>query len=93
MPIPFILCSTSRLAHSLQLAHAHSQLIAGADRWQPLNALTLKQWLDDVLQDALLCGEIAANQLPQRVLNVMEERLLWERIIKKSGEGGIEGFI
>lgn len=81
---PLILCSTSRLARSLQLAHARSQIAAGVERWQPLNALTLKQWLDTVIQDALLCGEIATDQLPQRVLDATEERLLWERTIEAS---------
>lgn len=82
--MPLILCSTSRLARSLQLAHARSQMAAGLQHWPPLQALTLKQWLDGVIQNAGLCGEIPADQLPLRVLDAMEERILWERTIKAS---------
>ena len=43
-----ILCSTARLARSLQQAHARTQQQAGLTQWQPLPALTLTQWLADV---------------------------------------------
>lgn len=82
-----ILCSTARLARSLRQQHAREQAAQGLARWQPLPALTLAQWLDGLLDEALLSGEVPAESAPQEILNAWQERLLWERAIDASLSG------
>ncbi len=86
---PIVLCSTVRLVRSLRLAHSRSQLAQGAVRWEPLPAMTLKQWLEDVLGEALLCGEIKSASAPSLVLGGMQERILWERAIESCLTGDL----
>ena len=83
-----VLCSTARLARSLRQCHAREQAALGMARWQPLPALTLAQWLDALLAEALLSGEVPAESAPQEVLTPWQERILWERAIEAclSGE-------
>lgn len=84
-----ILCSTARLARSLRQNHARAQAAQGLARWQPLPALTLAQWLDEVLEAALLAGEVPAESAPREVLTPWQERLLWERAIDASLGGEV----
>jgi len=79
-----ILCSTPRLAHGLRTAHAREAQASGSLKWQTLEALTLKEWLERLMQDALLCGEIQLSMAPAHVLDQIEERLLWEGIIEEN---------
>ena len=51
-------------------------------RWQPLNAVPLSQWLGQVLDEAMLLGEIGAEHLPPTELSTLQESLLWEQSIK-----------
>lgn len=81
---PLILCSTARLAHSLRQAHASAQIAAGRTQWQPLETFTLNQWLEAQIEALMLSGDIPAANAPSRVLDIMEERLLWERTIEAS---------
>ena len=82
-----VLCSTARLARSLKNAHAHTQRSAGLTLWQPLQALTLTQWLGDMTQRAMLSGAVPAQDIPHLTLNGMAERLLWEQVISKATSG------
>lgn len=75
-----IICATARLARGLKTAHNRAQRADGLDQWPTLPALTLGQWLDDVLDAALLRGEVDAANAP-KALNNLQERLLWERAI------------
>jgi probable DNA repair protein len=78
---PLILCSTARLARSLR--HLHDRkLAAQQQQWQPLLAFTLNVWLDETLEQALLCGEIAPEDVPRGSLSSSQERLLWEQAIE-----------
>lgn len=77
------ICSTARLAWAARRAHDLAQRAAGHASWQPLEALTLGQWLDDTLSRALLSGEIAPDTLPARPLGDTAELLLWERAISQ----------
>lgn len=86
---PLILCSTARLAQSLRQAHARAQIAAGLTQWQPLETYTLDQWLERQVQALMLSGDIPAANAPSRVLNIMEERLLWERTIEASLAGDV----
>lgn len=85
-----VLCSTHRLARSLRLAHDRAQAARGLSRWQPLSAQTLAQWLEGLLDEALLAGEIPAATAPARPLSALQERILWERAIEAGGVGGSE---
>jgi len=77
-----ILCSTHRLARSLRLAYGRTRRQAGDAQWQPLPAMPLVQWLEDIIGDALLCGEIQAAAAPMLVPNALQERILWEQAIE-----------
>ncbi len=79
-----VLCSTPRLARSLRLAHGRSQMAQGLSQWQPLRALTVAQWLEQILAQALLAGNISAEHTPKLALGTMQERILWERVIEAS---------
>ena len=77
-----ILCSTPRLARSLQGIFQREQVQKGILKWQPLAAMPLSQWLGQVLDEAMLLGEIDAAQLPPTELSTLQESLLWELSIK-----------
>lgn len=79
-----ILCSTARLAHSLRQAHGATRQRAGITQWQPLHALTLAHWLENVTQNALLAGQVSPQHIPQVALSGMAERLLWEQVIDRA---------
>src|SRR5690606_33638640 len=51
-------------------------------QWQPLPALTLNAWLDEWMEQALLCGNISPDEIPHGRLSSMQERLLWEQAIE-----------
>ena len=78
-----ILCSTPRLARSLQGIFQREQVRKGIVKWQPLNAVPLSQWLSQVLDEVmLLLGEIDVANMPGTELNALQESLLWEQSIK-----------
>lgn len=77
-----ILCSTPRLARSLQSAHARRQRDAGNRQWAPLPVMTLVGWLERWTEEALLTGAVAAQDAPRGALSAMQERLLWEQAIE-----------
>lgn len=76
-----IVCSTSRLARSLQQEYAQIQLNQQIEAWQPLNLKTLDNWLDELLSVALLSGDINASHAPMKRLSTVEERLIWQAVI------------
>jgi exodeoxyribonuclease-5 len=61
-----IVCSTSRLARSLQQEYAQTKINQKLASWQPLNVKTLDSWLDELLSIALLSGEIDATRAPSK---------------------------
>ncbi len=76
-----VLCSTHRLALGLRAGFDRSQIARGLRQWQPLSVQTLTQWLDSLLAEALLAGEIASDGAPGQPLSALQERILWERAI------------
>ncbi len=80
---PLILCSTPRLARSLQTVHREQQLQAGASQWHVPAITTLSEWLNNVIESAVLLGEIEAEQVPTAALNTTQEGLLWEQSIQQ----------
>lgn len=81
---PLILCSTARLARSLQLADARKQQAVSSKQWQALPVITLSGWLDDWVEQALLAGNIVIKDAPRGALSTMQERLLWEQAIEST---------
>ncbi len=81
---PIILCSTSRLSQSLKQAHGKEQIANGEKAWFSLQAMTLAQWLEDLTESALLAGGIDYSLAPRMVLDGLQERILWERVIESS---------
>ncbi len=84
MKSSLILCSTSRLARSLRVSEARRRRDEGLLRWTPLPAMELSLWLDTVIGDALLCGDISSATAPLLVPDAFQERILWERAIEDS---------
>ncbi|WP_051525471.1 hypothetical protein [Methylobacillus glycogenes] len=54
-----MLCATARLARSLQIDHGNHMRAQGHAQWPMLAALTVRQWLDEVLAQAMLSGDMA----------------------------------
>ena len=69
------LCATSRLAQGLR----NTPAVEGS-AWLTPRAMTLGQWLDELLDECLLTGE---TMLPQ-ALDPYAEGLLWEKVIAAS---------
>ena len=78
------ICATARLSRGLQDAHERKQLALGLTQWRAPEIVTLSQWLNKMLNEALLLGEIDASSLPKFVLTSAAEKLLWEEIINTS---------
>ena len=76
-----ILCPSARLARSIQNDMSRRQLQAGQKQWQSAPVLTLSQWLDNLIEEALLSGEIAK---PHTLLSPFNEQLLWQEVITQS---------
>lgn len=85
-----MLCATHRLARNLRRERDRDAAAQGLATWRPLDALTLPQWLERVCGEALLAGELPAEEAPAAVLTPAQERVLWERAIEADfdREGG-----
>lgn len=79
-----ILCSTPRLARSLQRLYQHEQIQQGLKKWQPLNAIPLSAWLKTFVDDAVVLGQIDIANMPAGELNTLQESLLWEKAIEQT---------
>ena len=88
-----VLCASSRLARNLRRDHDRIHLARGLTRWQPLRALTSDQWLDQVMQESLLGGEIPADGAPRLVLDGLQERILWDRAVEAGAGGASEEIL
>jgi len=82
-----ILCSTARLARSLRVLHHQAQRDAGFSQWQPLPSITLTQWLDAQIEQALLQGYIPLAETPRLALNHAQELELWKRVVERGLAG------
>lgn len=94
-PQKITLCATNRLSHGL-LAHAQAVLVQSNiahitqnnaqnnSVWRTPTICTLQQWLATFCEQALLLGEISANNLPQLTLSNMTEKMLWQQAIQQS---------
>ncbi|HEY0562738.1 MAG TPA: PD-(D/E)XK nuclease family protein [Methylophilus sp.] len=82
-----IVCATARLARSLQLNYQQQQIKNGATQWHAPAIMTLTEWLDSVIEAALLQGDINPTEAPVAALNPTQEGLLWEQAIQLSLKG------
>ncbi|PPC90070.1 MAG: DNA helicase, partial [Methylotenera sp.] len=80
---PIILCPSARLARSIQNDIAKQQIEAQKSQWLSPEVQTLSQWLDRIIEEGLLTGEIVAQSSPY-ALSVFNEQLLWEEVITQS---------
>jgi exodeoxyribonuclease-5 len=76
-----VLCATARLARTLPLEVAARAQVGEAGVPVPRTA-TITQWLGEIVEEALLCGEVQPEALPKRVLSAQAEQLLWERCVR-----------
>lgn len=82
-----VLCATARLARHLREAHGRRQMALGRTCWQPLRTATVVQWLNRIVGEAMLAGEIPVAASRCLGLSSAQERLLWERAIETLGAG------
>lgn len=78
---PLILCPSARLARSIKADIAQVQL--GKLQWQSPDVQTLSQWLESVIEESLLTGQIAETT-PPYALSALNEQLLWEDVITQA---------
>ncbi len=80
-PNTIVICATARLSRGLQDSHLQAQIAQGLLQWQASQILTLGQWLEALVKEAMLLGEIDAYSLPKFALSAIAEKLLWEEAI------------
>ena len=78
-----ILCPSARLARSIQNDIAQQQIQSGKAQWHSPDVQTLSQWLDNIIAEAMLTGDIS-EQTPPCALSAFNEQLLWEEVITQS---------
>jgi probable DNA repair protein len=81
--LTIILCSTARLARSLQMAQQRQHIQSGAKQWQAPLIITLNDWLNNIVETAILLGEINTDSIPTHALTATQEGLLWEQSIQQ----------
>ena len=85
MQATLILCPTARLVRAIQSDIAKTNIAKGQLQWHSAPVQTLSNWLDGVIETALLAGNIAGNvSQPPALLAPLYEQLLWEDIITQS---------
>ncbi len=67
----------------MQTALNQQQLAAKQSQWQTPKAMTLQQWLQEFTTNAMLAGEVAADNFTVNSLNNFTEKLLWQTAIEQ----------
>ena len=70
-----IVCTTARLSRGLQL-HQQQQLSIKQTQWQTPVIMTLQQWLTQLMQQAMLTGDVDVAHFPVINLNAVAEKML-----------------
>ncbi len=83
-----ILCSTARLVRSIQSDIARDSLGLDIPACAAAPVFTLTGWLDTIIEDALLCGEIM--HMPT-LLSPFNEQMLWQSVITQSLQKNVLG--
>lgn len=76
-----IICSTARLVRGMHLQRQQTQIEAGQQQWQAVDAYTLQQWLDQLIGNTTLLGILPSDALPTIKLSEVAETFLWEQAI------------
>src|SRR5688572_3099961 len=76
-----IICSTARLVRGMHLQQQQQALEQGLKQWPAVEAYTLTQWLDEVLNRAMLQAVIPSNALPTMRLSEAAETYIWQQAI------------
>lgn len=83
MPNPALcLCATARLSQYLRQRQARDMAAAGVGQAATLQACTVAQWLGQLHEALALRGLAAAPVLHRVLMDAMQERLVWERVIR-----------
>ncbi|AGX88295.1 PD-(D/E)XK nuclease family protein [Candidatus Symbiobacter mobilis] len=88
-----VLCSTARLARSLQDRYAQQMQQGGDTQWPTLQVRTVDGWLGQQQEWADLMGWLQDSALQCPALTAEQELLLWEQVIADDlGEGARHVF-
>jgi probable DNA repair protein len=83
-PTHLILCATARLARGLHMVKQREHIERGETQWETPKITTLSDWLNSVIETAILLNEINTNSVPTAALTTTQEGLLWEQSIQQS---------
>lgn len=78
------LCASPRLAQGIRQWRQAEYQRQGLAQWQSPQVYPLQAWLDQTIEQAILCGQIACDLAPVGVLDNTQEALLWQQAISQS---------
>ncbi len=80
-----IICPSARLARAIQNDISRLKMQSGFSQWASAKVFTLLQWMESLVEEGLLTGEIGAlgSKIPY-ALSAFNEQSLWEEVIKQS---------
>ncbi len=81
---PLVLCATLRQVQDLRRRQAELMQARGLQQWPALSAFVLDDWLQRWREERLLRGVPADHPFMRRVLDGVQERLLWEQVIRQN---------
>lgn len=85
-----VITATIRLARELRRDHDRGQEEAGRASWPTAQIMPLSAWLAETWQNGLFADHPAtADVAANRLLRPVEERLIWEDIIRSMAEGSL----
>lgn len=79
-----VLCASARLAQGIRHTLQQQFQQQGLLQWQAPEVFPLQDWLNQLTEHAILCGQIDAMQAPVGMLSTTQEALLWEQAIQQS---------
>lgn len=79
-----ILCASARLAQGIRQTLQTQYQQQGLSQWQAPEVYPLQDWLNQLTEHAILCGQIEVSDAPLGMLSATQEALLWEQAIQSS---------
>ncbi|MGP1717753.1 MAG: PD-(D/E)XK nuclease family protein [Methylophilus sp.] len=79
-----ILCASARLAQGIRQTLQQQSQQQGLSQWEAPEVYPLQDWLNQLTEHAILCGQIAVSDAPLGMLSATQEALLWEQAIQSS---------
>lgn len=80
----FVICATTRLVQNLKIQTALAEYDGGRQVSVTLNAFTIGQFLEWLVQEASLRGCCTGHLCELPLLDTYQERVLWEQVINRS---------